>query len=242
MRLIYGFYQHAIAETTIQIDRAVLYNEGGQQYAFEETWKISGFLQAPDQPSITAQIAALQKAYSIQGQNLGFFQDNGQPTAHGVLSKDTLGGVRIVDGPTFDQGQGGEYSTYRYYSITAKFIVPDPRVALLAFQERLSFEGTGGEKVGWLQTLQGPPQRQRLAEVTTVKAVQEGSQVGWLSAAPPMPPLFPLSEHVDRRRINFTSPKRYGPLGRPQWAEYATEWHYEFEDLILVGAPNRWID
>jgi hypothetical protein len=242
MQLRYGAYAHPPSEVTITTQKRNLYNEGGARYAIEETWQISGFLQAANQAAITQSIQQLQNAYSIDGQSIGFFDDSGAPTAHGILASQTLGGVKIVAGPQFERGESAEYTTYRYYGITAQWVIPILGVRLMAFQESLSFTGTGGPQRAFLPVLDGIPPRQILRQVTTVRCTQSGSAIGWLRPVQPPPPLFPQSEHVDRRRVDYQSPKRVGPVGRPEYTEFPVSWSYDFEDIILFGQPNRWVD
>jgi len=238
----YGNYIHANHEVGLEISHEQLYNEGGQHYADRWQWVITGFIQAADQASLTLLLAALELSYAIQGQDVGFFLDDGvTPTAHGILAASTLGGPRVIRGPEYvDNGvNSAEYSTFRSYKITLEYIVPGGD-GLLAFTEHLSFEG-GGPRWGYLQTLNGVPPAQLLAQVTPQRIIQQGSAIGYLSYPPPPPSLFPALLHTDMSRVQRRSPKRTGPVGRPQWYEYPVEWYYFHESTVpLDGVPNRW--
>lgn len=244
MYLRYGNYQHPIAEAGITIVRTTLRNAGDEAYGYQEDRHIQGLLQASDQASLTTAIQGMQAGYSIQGQAIGLFLDNGAQSAHGVNVAQTIGnaGVRVVRGPSFHDGPA-EYSTFRTYSIDISFQVPYVADCWLSFSETLSLNG-GGSRWAYLNTLTGLPQAQLLNAVTPQKIVQEGSAVGFRSYPQPMAPLLAQFEHTDQRRIRRKSPRRYGPIGRPSYQEFEVTWSYTFEIVVPLtqAIPNYWFN
>jgi hypothetical protein len=239
----YGNYAHAAGECIVVIEKHPRFNELGEAVSLVHRWQIQGLLQVSDPTKMTAALQALEAAYTIQGQNLGLFNDDGSATAHGVISAQTLTGVKITDGVRYPQGGGAEYSTFRSYAIAAEWETLGTN-GLLAFHERLQFTGNCGARWGYLQTLGGIPPQQQLCEATPQKIVQSGQAIGLYSYPPVPAPLFPAGlEHHDQRVIEYESPKRSGPYGSPAWSEYAVRWQYTFETtLYKTGVPNRAIN
>ena len=86
MYLRYGNYQHAVGEASVTISRHGLFSEAGLPRGVRERWDVQGRLQANDQGALTAAIQALVAAYSVQGQDVGFYFDGGQPSSHRIAS------------------------------------------------------------------------------------------------------------------------------------------------------------
>src|SRR5262245_3127403 len=141
MYLKYGAYQHAANEASVVISKQGLFSEAGIARGVRERWTIQGRLQAADPTSLSAAIAALEAAYRLQGQDAGFYFDNGQASSHVLRSAGTVGGVRVVVPPSFPQGQGAEYSTFRSYTIVLEAERLDSGNPLLAWDEVLAFQG-----------------------------------------------------------------------------------------------------
>ena len=243
MYLKYGAYTHANHECSLVVARTPRFNDGGQQVAVVERWEIAGFIQAASQAALTTALSALASAYALNGQDATLLLDDGvTPTHHQIINANTLGGVRVVQAPSFPQGRGAEYSTFRSYTITLEAEIPVSGASslLVFFEEALSFKG-GGPRFVHLQTLTGSPQKQIVAASTPFTATQQGRSIGYASYPTIPAPLWPSSEHVDQRDIAYKSPKRSGPTGSPQYSEYEVSWSYHFEDASsLTGVPNVW--
>jgi hypothetical protein len=235
MFLKYGTYTHARNEPAVQIGKRALFSPRGFRQTIRETWRIVGVLHAADQPGLTAAIAALRSAYNVNGQNLGLYLDDGTtPTDHVLVSGATLGGTRVT-ALDFPVGAGAEYSTFRSYSITVEADVPDTTNNLLDFSETVSFEGTGGPRIVFLDTLAGLPQPQIARQCTTYRARQEGRAIGQTTYPPVPPPIWPGAELGDQRRLTLRSPKRTAA----SLTEFAAEWTYVFESVTpLSGGPT----
>ncbi len=240
MYLKYGNYQHAANEAAVVISKQGIFTESGICRGVRERWDIQGRLQAADQAGLTVAIGALTAAYVSQGQDIGFFFDNGQPTSHRITSAATNGGVRVLVPPSFPEGKGAEYSTYRSYALAVEAEWIETQSTLLNWTEALSFRG-GGSQFAFFEPLGGLPQKQLLRQFTTYSATQSGSAVGHLGYPVPPAPIWPAAEHVDRREVRFELPKRSGPTATATYTQFKVSWSYHFEDASpLVGLPTAW--
>lgn len=236
MYLQYGSYQHAANECAVVISREGLFSEDGIPLGFRERWEIQGRLQAANQPGITAAITALENAYAVDGRDIGLYLDDGTATAHHLTSNATAGGTRVVMPPSFPEGKGAEYSTFRNYALAVEGILVDTTHPILSWVESLNFTG-GGPQFGFLETLNGAPQKQLLKQATTYKATQQGQAVGHGSYPFVPAPIWPAAEHVHLREIVYQTPVRKGPSGLQ--TEFPVRWSYTFEsELPLVGGPT----
>lgn len=244
MILKYGAYSHANNEASVIVRKTPKFNEGGFAVAMLERWEIAGFLQAANQTALTAAIDSLSAAYAIQGQDLALYLDDGATrTSHAIASAATIGGTRVVQAPSFPQGAGAEYSTFRSYAIAVEAEIPTvgPQT-LLFFEESLVFSG-GGPRFVFLQTLNGFPQKQQVAQTTPHQAQQSGRAVGYGAYPFPPAPIWPAAEHRDRRRIDYKTPNRQGTTGaQVSFVEYEVSWAYAFEEATpLSGIPTVWV-
>ncbi len=240
MYLRYGNYQHAINEASVVISKVGLFSEGGLPRGVRERWSIQGRLQAADQAGIGAAIQSLSAAYGTHGQDVGFYFDNGQPSSHRIISAATSGGVRVVTPPSFPEGKGAEYSTFRTYSLALEADWLDPAATILSWTETLTFQG-GGPQFVFLEPINGAPQKQLLKQATTYRVTQSGQAVGYRSYPTPAPPIWPGAEHTDRRSVRYDVPKRSGPPGNPTFTDFRVSWNYSFEDAgPLLASPTPW--
>ena len=235
MYLRYGSYTHAQNEPAVQIGKQAVFSRRGYRRAVRETWRIVGVLHAADQPGLTSAIAALRSAYNVNGLNLGLYLDDGLTlTDHSLNSALALGGTRVT-ALDFPSGSGAEYSTFRSYSISVEAEFPDTSLNLLDFSETLAFEGTGGPRLVFLDTLEGLPQQQIARQCTTYRARQEGRATGLTSYPPVAPPIWPAAELQDQRRLTLRAPRRTVN----NLTEFVAEWTYVFESISpLAGLPT----
>jgi len=212
-----------------------VFSRRGFRQAVRETWRIVGVLHAADQPFLTSAIAALRSAYNVNGLDLGLYLDDGVTlTDHVLTSSAALGGTRVT-ALEFPTGSGAEYSTFRSYSISVEARLPRHIAEPARFSETLSFEGNGGPRMVFLDTLAGLPQQQIVRQQTTYRARQEGRAVGLATYPGVAPPIWPAAELPDQRRLILRSPRRVaGNL-----TEFVAEWTYVFESISpLAGGPT----
>jgi hypothetical protein len=240
MYLKYGNYQHPANEASVVITKESVFTETGIVRGLRERWNIQGRLQAADPAALTAAIDALGAAYAIQAQDVGFYFDNGQLTSHYITSSATNGGVRVVVPPSFPEGKGAEYSTFRNYTIALEAEWLDPNATLLAWHETIRFTG-GGPQFGHLEPINGLPVKQLLKQATAFHATQSGEAVGYLAYPAPPQPIWPQAEHIDRREIRYELPRRMGQAASATYTQFKVSWSYFFEDAgPLLGLPTAW--
>lgn len=240
MYLKYGNYRHADNEASVVISKEALLGPGGMIRGVRERWTIQGRLQAEDQAGLTAAIEALNAAYRWQDQDVAFYTDDDQLTSHAIDTSAANGGVRVIVPPSFPEGKGAEYSTFRNYTIALEAELLDPNATILSWHETISFSG-GGPQFAFLETIDGAPQKQLLKQFTTFHATQTGEATGCFNYPAAAVPLWPGAEHVDRRQLRFDVPKRSGPPGQPKYTEFKVSWTYTFEDgAPLFGLPSAW--
>lgn len=245
MRIQYGFYQHALYEAGIAVQKRPLMTEYGYQFGVAETWTINGVLVANSQAELIVACNALELAYSVNNLGIALLTDGGD-VARVMTGITAIGGTRVLGGVDFpdDGSRSAEFTTFRHYRITVEGRYPNPAATTavtLAYSESLEFMG-GGPRFIYLQPINGLPQKQTVAASTPYRVTQKGQGVG-LSAWPIPPlPIWPAAEHRDRRRIVPGTPKREGGGLSLVYTEFPIEWSYEFEsELPLTGAPTLWV-
>ncbi|MBX9788594.1 MAG: hypothetical protein K2Y37_06735 [Pirellulales bacterium] len=239
--LKYGGFAHSEGETSVVITSRAHFNPRGLRDATSQRWEITGLLQAATPAELTAAIDDLAAAYALSGQDLGLFLIDGvTPTSHALLSADTLGGTRVVEGPEFLDSRGEEYALYRTYRVVVEGLVPAAGAALdlVLREESITLDG-GGPRFVYLQTIAGPPRRQQVAEQTPYRAQQAGRAVGRAAYPAANAPLWPADEHVDRRQIVRRTPRVVATTETTTYTDYEIAWQYEFESAAaLLGGPT----
>lgn len=224
MILKYGSYAHPSGEVSIVVEKSAVESDTGIRTAFIEAWTITGWLHADSVAELTAAIAAMESAYSVNGYDLGLYEDDGTTlTAHAMDSSEARGGVRILS-IRYPEGEGAEYTTFRKFEIRAEAEFAVGVAGLVSYEEAITLTG-GGPRFVFLETLAGPPQKQLVKQATTYKATQTGSAMGDSAYPIPPAPLWPAAEHVDRRSISRQHPK----IVRGGFKDYTVTWSYEFE-------------
>lgn len=239
MYVKYGGYQHASGECHVAIGRQGLRSEHGVLYAIRETWTITGMLLGASASALTSSIAALELAYAEDLGDLHLCEDSGAETAHSLLSGDTIGGTRVVQRPSFSNGAGAEYATYRTYTVVVEGD-RDVDAELLTFNEQITFTG-GGMEWGFLPVLNGTPPKQIFREQTPYKATQTGHSTHMTKYPIPADPIWPEAEHLAQRQITYHGPLRVGFGGSLRFTGYGVQWSYTFENTAeFVGVPHTW--
>ena len=134
-----------------------------------------------------------------------------------MLAASTIGGTKVVAGPTFAESEG-EYVTWRRYEIQVEGYFETATPTYLAWSESVTIED-GKPAKAFIQTLTGFPQEQITAQKTTHTASQSGTAIGRAAFPTPPSPIWP-AKVVGRLRVTKTGPKRIGPTGAPNLTEY----------------------
>ena len=240
MILKYRTYSHPVSEASIVISMDPQRNERGVWYATREKWTIDGLLQADTQALLTTAIEDLEAGYGVDGGDLTLFLPDGTTeTAHKIKSADTIGGTRVTL-LTYPEGKGAEYSTFRTYRLEVE---ADMRIGdgptLLFWDEVLNFTGNTGPRFGYLDVLNGLPQKQLLHQRTTQKVSQSGRAVGHFGYPLYAAPIWPAAEHLDQRRTTKKLPQRRGSGAAASDVSYEVTWEYAFESNVpLIGNPT----
>src|SRR5262249_51742549 len=147
-----------------------------------------------------------------------------------LISAVCQGGTRVVRGPSFPQGFGGEYSTYRTYSLAVEGDVPlrDDNI-VLAHEESLEFEGTGGPIRVWIPVARGSWVRQPTAqaELLSRDSIGPGGRLDRVSARPRAP--------LARRGSSVGPPHAPAKSSRAQRAVFRVSGPLEL--YVRVGGP-----
>lgn len=241
INLIYGSYSHESGECAVQWSADPIVKNGtrtGVMYTID----IRGRLHGDTQAALSAAIMAMERAYAEDNRDIGLVYSDGTRTAHYLSARSCRGGVRVVRGPSYPVGDGGQYSTYRDYTITveAEVSVDEDESGILEWAETVTEIG-GGRQYGFLETLNGEPQEQILKQQTVYRATQVGEAVGAKSYPPPPPPIWASRFCHDKSSVARTSPRKVGTLKGEEYTEYRTSWNYVFESATpLQGYPTPW--
>lgn len=240
MQLVYGGYSFAVNEAEVQIARTTRRGEGGHPIGYNERWTVTGKLQGATQAAVNGAINALEAAFAVEDRDLSLYLDGGGLSEHHLDTSDSVGGTRVVEPPSFPEGRGGEFSTWRMFRVVVEADFLDAFLDVFFWTESLSFWGGGPQDKLW-EPLAGLPIRQRVRLFTTYHATQTGNAIGKADYPDPPLPLWPGSEDIPARRIDKGFPKRAGPVGSPEYTEYPISWSYTFHEAVpLVGDPTAW--
>lgn len=245
MYVRYGGYLHALDEVGFSIDKRPI-SQGGIQVGVEETWSLTGFLQAASQAALVTAMTTLEIAYGRNQQTAQILLNNGTTVARQMPGVHVLGGTEVIEGVSYPNdgmgANGAEFVDYRTFTvkIRGRYAVElPPSYQLIQFNETIQFSGGGPQDVH-IESQIGPPQKQRLKQFTTYRAVQSGSAVGLLTLPVPPAPLWPSALET-APQIVPGSPKRSGGSGAPILTEWPISWTYVFADSQpLRGLPNYW--
>lgn len=235
----YGNYRHAAGEVEFKSQPPeTVFSAAGIATGVRYRWELAGRLHGADAAALTAAIAALEAAYSVQGLDAGLYEDDGTPTAHVLHTAACWGGVRIVQPPAYPVGTGGQYTTYRDYVIGIEATTqPITGPGLFDWKESLGFAG-GGPVFVYKVPRRGPPQRQQVTEADTYKATQDGEAASALSYPTPASPQWPNDWHREGSNVTYHTPERSGGQGQGSF-RYRTSWHYVFESANeMHGLPT----
>lgn len=221
------------------IRRKSAHDERGRRISILEQWMVEGFLQADTQALLGTAIQRLESAYAKERQDAYLLFDDRRRTKHAMLSRWCLGGVKVTEPPWYPASAGGEYTTYRSFQLSLEGLhyaglsplIDDDPSETMEWEQTFTEIGTGGPRFVLLETRNGPPQKQRVAERSVVRAVQAGHAVG-RTGYPSFPaPLFPADEHVEQRQRTRVSPKTVDK----DKTDYAIQWSYSFESTGPLG-------
>jgi len=232
MYLKYGNYTHADNECSVIITKdASKRSYSGAVIEINERWDVMGRIQRANQAAVVSALIALETAYSVNNKDIALYGESGR--THYLSTSQCVDGTRVTRPPSYPQGEGAEFSTFRNYALTVEGDRKMVGDTLLSFRESINWTGTGGKTWDYLVPLTGPPIPQTLTKSSVVTIVQEGNAVGY-GAYPLAPyPLWPSYELVTERSI-------VADLPEANEEERSVSWRYVFQaDFKLVGLPNN---
>lgn len=241
MRLRYRNYRHRIAEGNVSISRTPIENALGKTVAVEEVWSIRGKLynRTGSAFGMAPIIAAFELAYSRGGGDLVLEHTNGRSSYHALRNRDCIGGTQIAQLPQFPENGGGEYISYRSYTVAVRGIRPvtTGQSMFLEFTESISISG-GAARFGCREVNRGPGVRQQLRTHTTCVATQSGSSTLYLGYPKAPPAIWPWALVDEEPDIDATGPQ---PLsgGIPAYVNRQMSWTYNYQfPTRLYGEPH----
>lgn len=243
MYLRYGNHRHDVGECELSITAQGEQTGTGGTWATRYNIAIAGQLQGASAAEIEAKARLLEDAYSIDNQDFALMHSTGGATHLAFSAVNSIGGVRVIQRPSYPSQRDASYVTFLNYVIALEVLVAETAGTVLSsFEERISIRG-GGPRWGVLETKFGEPIRQPLRNRTTCHASQSGRAVG-LYGYPTnyVPaPLWPSALVESPGSREFMSPRRIGDGAGRTFVEYPVSWAYEFASTtLLFGRPNVW--
>lgn len=221
----HGGYNHPSGEINIvNLTVRNIHSGRGQQKHVLFTYHLRGEICADTTAAITARIAEIEQAYSVEGQNCGLMIDASTPSAH-VLStnhQNNISGNRIIQRPSFPEGGAVEYATGRTYSIVIQALFASPESQILEYNERIQYIGTGGPRWYMREFPRGAPRPYITNEQTAQRVIQSGNSIGFNAYLEPFGPMLPTYEHQDQRIWLPGTPNFHGQ----QYSEYPLQWAF----------------
>jgi hypothetical protein len=246
MQLRWGSYTHDSGEAALQILTDPLKDKAGRYYGYKQTAHIFGEKIAADQNTLIPILATLEAAYTVENKDLVLLGNDGTTIAYRMLTAPAIGGTRIAQGLNYpDDGRtSAEFGTFRHYEVSIEAEYHSGEINLLAFEEAVDFEGTGGLQFAISEPITGPPFKAQTKQLTPCMATQQGSAIGRLSypTAFVPPPIWPLDEELWKRRVRYLTPRRSGKPGSPSYTEFEINWSYSFKRTgpFPAALPNLW--
>lgn len=250
MQLKYGTYTFAANGVTCQTNTQPQHNAAGMVATLVTAMTVTGDLLAPSgstnpQHDLTVMQLALEAALTIPYQDLILFDDNNVRTATLLTNANTLSGVRLMEGATFDAGRStGEYAVKRAFSfkMSVEYLYPRRLTPLQSFSESVSY--SGGMPIRQMcRAVNKPPIDQIVWPYTEYEATQSGEAVGlisWPFGGPKNMPLllFPAGMLRAAPEITPSGPDRVGPAG---YKNYKVRWVARYASVSpLIAAPTLW--
>jgi len=247
MALQIGTYTHQDQECRVGISRTARLSAAGDLVETSERWTVDGLLVAENEgdsaaqltQNLTTKMTALEAAYRQRNVDLTL-------TLNGIVhnrirNADTIGGIRVVNPPSYEDGSNAQGVTYRTYSVVVEADIKPPSGPgasdsfIVEWQETLSMYG-GGPLFQFTNPLAGMPVKTTIQQNTPYFAEQSGMCIMRGRYYVPVP-IFGRAALMQRPRIDRTSPQY---RGGDKYVDYRTTWSYLFgSPSPLAGEPRR---
>lgn len=238
----YGSYRHALNECAVSVENNAKFSPDLVYLGNVIRWTINGQIFADTPALLTPLGLALVQAYSIQAQDAAIFLDDGTTLSlYTLANAGSLGGVRVIQGPSFPYSEDAVYTTFLPYTIVleAEYPAIGAQSLILQWQETVTLMG-GGPRWVLQETLNGPPIRQQVVEQTKYTANQSGSAVGYLRYPNAALPIWPQACHFDHIPVVKVTPRTVGNGSGIANTEFPIFWNYDYESADpLAGQPTQ---
>lgn len=167
-------------------------------------------------------------------------QDSGSSSGTRLISRSSLSGCMLTEGPNFKTAGRGEYVNQRTleFVVEAEYLFPGAASLIISWEESISVRGNGGPSFVWRFPINAPAIVQQTTLQSLILTSQRGRAVGHMRRPIPPPPfagrlpgLF-VNESDGAEKF---SPKALGQA----WIEWPVAWDYQYRSVLpLVGEPT----
>lgn len=239
MRWKYGSYLLPENDVDFSFTSPAKLDPSGVPYAYLPRYVLDGTIRitptgtdAGNQTAMTAALVELEAAFAQNYQDLIFYDDSSVATIHKLINNETTGGVKVLSRVEYPYARGAEYSTYRTFRVTLGAEIPDQASVggagpIIRYRESLTYIGTGGRRWVAQEYIEGEPDHQQVAQLSSIRAVQEGSALGYAAYVPFPPGLYPTEvEHEEQRVYRRETAQKFVNGVETEWP---SSWQYFFE-------------
>jgi len=239
----YGRYTFPIGWAALFIARTAEVNDAMQQLAIVEDWTLTGAVLGDTPAAVLSRVAQLEAAFSIHNQDLKILVPDTKQVAGALISRECIGGTRVVTPVNYPNGTGTEYVNRRSFTVTVRGKKETPGASgfLRSYSDTISYVGNGGPSTGHLEPLNGYPIKMQTRQRTLVRATQSGSAVGYLAYPVAPTPIFPFDVLNHTIQISYGTPHRLGDDSAKAYIDFPVTWSYQFELTYRpLVVPYRW--
>jgi hypothetical protein len=228
----FGSFSHPVNEINLaSFSQRRIFNGRAKPDTLRKTMILEGVFIGASASTITSAINARQTAYLGAPQDAGLYLDDGTtPTSHVLDSSDSETGVNCI-AFDFPEGSPAEYATGRKFRVELQAdYLDDEASEIVAYKETVSFQGTGGPRIIWVENDTAAPVAQQVSAYTPVYAQQSGFCVGRTDYLTVPNPYWPDYLDAPTKGIANSTPD----LAGTKYRNYERRWDYKF---IFPGAP-----
>ena len=235
----YGSYQFSPGLQTYRFAIRPGFSENFLRASHTYEVEIRGYLVVDhavtdaDAPAdLVRQIREFKAAFAIDGQDFTARNSEGE-IIDSILSAEILGGLRVLEGPTFEEAGPGELVRKRTFRVLLggeQVLTTGPggggTPANVSRNQSISYEGDGGPRFVMVETMNTPPIKQQTNRFTKTRCTQSGSIVRRYSRPALPAPIHPADEKHDLRQVAFVDREN---------DTYEVSWTYIFERGTAFG-------
>lgn len=239
MYLRIGGYTRPFLEANVDPSFQNFFDGQRRLYKTGVTYQIDGKIvlqTGASEAAMTREINALKVALGQINPDVILLNSDGVTPSHFALyANKCVVGPQIMNW-AFPSNAGRLYHTSCPYSITVYAEQPVGNGSpILAFNETVDDQGTGGWEKVFVGGAINPPEEQIGQQYSTYRYTQSGSAMGLYGWPQVPPPLWPFALKRQRPKIQRSSPELMGDVAQ----NYRISWAYEYESPFeLFGDPH----